>query len=267
MASSHEPDPRSHSGFIGRVGMRKWFTEGDAYGDVSVSPWLLGPAGGLRIGVAAILADLVIGIPASGRTMSTVELSVRWLGDAPGVGSVIAAGRVLKWGERLMFGESTLLDESGATVGWAVGTFVTGEVGGPTTLTTAPTPWGGGDAPYASVIEALDAELVAPGEVVMALAPHVMNGPGGTVQGGIQACLAELAAECATQEPHTVTDLAIRYVNRAKVGPIRALAVPFGGRGPTDGLRVELVDAGDAGRLVSFATATMRPVGSASIRT
>jgi acyl-coenzyme A thioesterase PaaI-like protein len=258
MASLPAAGPRPHGGFIGRIGIRKWFTDGVAYGDVRLSPWVLGPAGGLRLGVAAILADLVIGIPASGRTMSTVELSLRWLGDAPASGSVTAAGRVLKWGDRLMFGESSLLDSSGATVGWAVGTFLTGEVGAPSELTTEPTTWGGADSSHDSVREALRAEVLGPGQVVMPVDAQVMNGPGGTVQGGIQACLAELATEGAMPESHTVAELAIRYLNRVKVGPLRAVATPLASRGPTRTVRVELVDAGNSDRLVSLVVATVQ---------
>ena len=246
--------------FIGGLGMRKWFEHGVAYGDLPIEPWMRGPGGGLRIGLGAILTDLVIGIPAAGRTASTVELSVRWTAGAPVVGPVTSNGRILKWGERLMFGDSSLTDGTGGVIGWAVGTFVTGEVGAASDLTTTPRQWGGLCEPHVSVEAALQVEVVGPGVVVMPVRPELMNWPGGSVQGGIQACLAELAAERALPGPCEITDLAIRYVNRIRIGPARAVATALPGPGTERTVRVDVLDAGDGDRLVSHVLAVACPI-------
>jgi acyl-coenzyme A thioesterase PaaI-like protein len=109
------------------------------------------------------------------------------------------------------------------------------------------------------VEEGLHAEVVAPGIVVMPLRGEVMNWQGGTVQGGIQACLAELAAERARPGPHEVTALSIRYLNRVEVDPVRAVATSLADD-PDAPVRVELLDDGVDGRLVAHVLATTRPV-------
>jgi acyl-coenzyme A thioesterase PaaI-like protein len=249
-------------GFIGSVGIRTWVENGAACGDIAVDPWLCGPGGGLRIGLAALLADLVIGIPPTGRTASTVELSVRWTAEAPTCGRVKSIGRVLKWGQRLMFGDSALTDETNAVRGWAAATFVSGDIGKSSDLNTSPRHWGGPSEVYASVEEALHSEVLAPGVVEMPMRSEVTNWEGGTIQGGIQACLAELAAEQAIPGMYRVTDLAIRYLNRAKSGPVRATATVLPGEDRVRTVHVELRDDGGDGRLVSHVTAGVQAVTS-----
>jgi acyl-coenzyme A thioesterase PaaI-like protein len=245
-------------GFIGSVGIRTWAEHGVAYGDISVAPWLCGPGGGLRAGLAALLADLVIGIPPTGRTTSTVELAVRWTGDVPRSGRVKSVGRVLKWGQRLMFGESVLTDDTDTVRGWAAATFISGAIGEPGDINTSPRHWGGLGEGYSSVEEALQAEVLGPGVVVMPMRSEVTNWEGGTIQGGIQACLAELAAERALPGTYRVTDLAIRYLNRAKVGPVRAIATALPGEHIDRTVHVELRDDSGDGRLVSHVIAGVR---------
>src|SRR5579862_9868720 len=114
--------------FLGSIGMRTWVDQGAAVGELPVETWMRGPGGGLRIGIAAILADVVIGIPPTGQTAGTIELSVRWTAGAPAIGPVTSPARVLKWGRRLMFGDAPLEDATGAVVGWAAATFLTQEV-------------------------------------------------------------------------------------------------------------------------------------------
>jgi acyl-coenzyme A thioesterase PaaI-like protein len=237
-------------GFLGTIGMEIGVEGGRSTGHIPVAPWLCGPGGGIRLGIAAILADLVIGIPPTGSTASTSERALRWLAPPPESGTVTATGKVLKWGRRLMYGECSITDDRGQVVGWAAGTFITGELGGG----DAPDRQGirrSGVAPepHASVEEALQTEVVGPGTVELPLHPRVINGPGGTVQGGIQAVLAELAAERALPGEHVVTELALRYLRRAKVGPVhgKAEALPgaVGSERSERSVRVELVDTGN----------------------
>ena len=96
----------------------------------------------------------------------------------------------------------------------------------------------------------------------MAPRDDVLNVFHGTVQGGILATLGELAAESlwAGGEAHLVTDLDIRFLNRVKVGPVRATArrVVSGRRGEV--VDVTLFDAGNDMRRVAHVSTTCIPV-------
>ncbi|MHB1138159.1 MAG: PaaI family thioesterase [Microthrixaceae bacterium] len=90
-------------------------------------------------------------------------------------------------------------------------------------------------------IEVLDA---ASGVVQMAVTPSVVN-PAGTLQGAMVALLAEAAAEefvaARIGGPVIVTDLDLRYLGKALVGPVRSRVQALGDE-PDAGVRVELVD-------------------------
>jgi acyl-coenzyme A thioesterase PaaI-like protein len=96
--------------------------------------------------------------------------------------------------------------------------------------------------------------------VVVDKASALVNGPGGTVQGGVQATLAEIASEWVLVPSGRcdVTDLDIRYLNPVRVGPVVAVAHVLG---VTDGrafVRVTLSDAGDDGAVVALASTVCR---------
>ncbi len=82
------------------------------------------------------------------------------------------------------------------------------------------------------------------GRVEMAVQPEVCN-PAGTLQGAMVALLAESAAEDLTaalaRRPMTVTELDIRYLGQANVGPVRTQSRLLGTR-PDDPVEVRLVD-------------------------
>ncbi len=91
----------------------------------------------------------------------------------------------------------------------------------------------------------------------------VRNGANGTVQGGAQALLAELAGERALEladdvvDDHEAVDLEIRYLNRVKEGPVRAgEVVPGGFDGPWVRVATNEPPAGD--RIVSLTTLQYR---------
>ena len=88
--------------------------------------------------------------------------------------------------------------------------------------------------------------------------PELGNGPVGTVQGGAQALLAELAGEHVLGAGAEVVDLEIRYLDRLRVGPLRAVASRVGRAGALDAVRVRLSDAGAGDRLVSAASLWVR---------
>jgi acyl-coenzyme A thioesterase PaaI-like protein len=93
--------------------------------------------------------------------------------------------------------------------------------------------------------------------------PHdaVRNGVVGTIQGGAQATMAEVAAEraLAGRGPYLVSDLHLRYLSALKVGPAVARAEVLPGDELRPVVRVSITDGGADGRLVSTAIAVCRP--------
>lgn len=90
-------------------------------------------------------------------------------------------------------------------------------------------------------IEVLDA---ANGIVQLPVTPKVVN-PAGTLQGAMVALLAEAATEelvgARVGEPVVVTELDLRYLGKAHVGPVRTRTQSLGEE-PDAPVRVELVD-------------------------
>jgi acyl-coenzyme A thioesterase PaaI-like protein len=109
-------------------------------------------------------------------------------------------------------------------------------------------------------IQALDP---AAGIVEMPVTPEVCN-PAGTVQGTMVAQVAESAAEdlvgSLAGEPVVVTELDIRYLAPANVGPVRTECRLLGTQ-PSDPVEVRLTDTG-TGRLSTLAYARAVPVDS-----
>ena len=87
--------------------------------------------------------------------------------------------------------------------------------------------------------------------------PELSNGRVGTVQGGVQAFLAELAAEHVAGPGCEAIDLDIRFLSRVKRGPLRARAASVGRLGDLASIRVELSDAGAAEHRVAVASLLM----------
>lgn len=241
--------------------METWAEDGRTCGRLPVKPWVCGPGGALRLGVLSILVDVIIGSQPRGAVNPTTDMSMQWT-SPPRAGSIVRGeSTILKWGGRLVVGETAILDErEHRGIGWGSATFVNRPVGEGSDW-TEPRHWGGPAERFASVAEALGVEQVRPGVVDLPMAPSVTNPTAaGTVQGGIQAILAELAAEQAAGDGRQVVHLAIRFLNRASVGPLRAIARPLDGDGPGRTVRVEMVDAGDGNRLVSHAIAVARHI-------
>ena len=90
--------------------------------------------------------------------------------------------------------------------------------------------------------------------------PWVSNGAAGTIQGGAQALLAEIAAERALLPRKLSTvDLDIRFLNRMRSGPVAATAEIAPGDVDDAFVRVAITDVGDDDRLVSVVTLICRP--------
>jgi uncharacterized protein (TIGR00369 family) len=250
----------SQTHVIDELGFEHWFADGQSRGRARVVPGLCVPGTPfVRIGVLAILADLVSGQPESGPVTPTTDLSVHLVRVRP-MEWVYLAATVLKAGASLLFVETMLTaDDEQEPFATSLATFMTR----PVERLDHPDPVDVRlEQPFAARI---GAEVLRPGVVEMAPRDDILNVFHGTVKGGILATLGELAAESlwAGGEPHLVTDLDIRFLNRVKVGPVRATArrVVAGRRGEV--VDVSLHDAGDAMRPVAHVSTTCVPVAGA----
>jgi uncharacterized protein (TIGR00369 family) len=250
----------SQTHVIDELGFEHWFVDGRSCGRAQVVPGMCVPGTPfVRIGVLAILADLASGQPESGPVTPTTDLSVHLVEVRP-MEWVNLEATVLKAGASLLFVETMLTaDDEREPFATSLATFMTRPVErldrpGPVDVRL--------EMPFAARI---GAEVLAPGVVEMAPRDDILNAFHGTVQGGILATLGELAAESlwADDEAHLVTDLDIRFLNRVKVGPVRATArrIVAGRRGQV--VNVTLYDAGDAMRPVAHVSTTCVPVAGA----
>ncbi len=112
--------------------------------------------------------------------------------------------------------------------------------------------------------DAVGVRQVSPekGVVEVDLRPELLN-PSGALQGAMVTLVAESGAEDLAGHhlgaPHVVTDLDVRFVGQGRVGPVRSAAAFIGP--PSDGsIRVELVDTGQDGKIVTTVLARVRPV-------
>jgi acyl-coenzyme A thioesterase PaaI-like protein len=100
----------------------------------------------------------------------------------------------------------------------------------------------------------------ARGVVEIAVRPEVCN-PAGTLQGAMVALVAESAAEdlagALARVPVVVTELDIRYLGQANVGPVRTESRLLGRR-PDDPIEVRLIDVA-TGRLTTLVYARAVP--------
>ena len=250
----------SQTHVIDELGFEHWLADGMSCGRAQVLPGMCVPGTGIvRIGVLAILADLASGQPESGPVTPTTDLSVHLVRVRP-MEWVNLRATVLKAGASLLFVETMLTaDDEQEPFATSLATFMSRPVErldhpDPVEIRL--------DQPFGARI---GAEVLRPGVVEVALRDDILNAFHGTVQGGILATLGELAAESlwAGGEPHLVTDLDIRFLNRVKVGPVRATArrVVSGRRGEV--VDVTLFDVGNEMRPVAHVSTTCIPVAGA----
>jgi acyl-coenzyme A thioesterase PaaI-like protein len=247
-----DADPVS---FVGSLALDLRFADGLTHGSVVVQPEMLAPGTDrLRVGVLATLVDMVAGFLPTGPVNPTVDLRVSLLAKPPSSGTVHLVCRPAKLGRRLFVGETILH---------------TGDVDRPFARSTItfmneriPGSAGFGAPPAVPVGAPSFDEVLRPRypderTVEIDAHPWVSNGPNGTIQGGAQSLLAEIAAERATGLP--VEDLDIRFLNRVRSGPVSA-TVDVSKRGADDAfVRVAISDLGDDGRLVSLVNLICRP--------
>lgn len=209
--------PMRHDGFISRLGFT--FDElGDRrVGTVALVPELCAPGTDRpRAGVLATLADLVAGHPPERPTAATSDLSLHvW--RVPSSRLVQLEARTLKAGRRLIVTESTFTTaDDPEPFACSLATFVAMPEDAP----PRPHPLPKVNTPRldADLAERIGAQVLAPGVVELHRSPFITNGLEGTIQGGLIALVAELAAESYVADA-IVRDLDVRYLNAVRVGP------------------------------------------------
>ena len=235
------------------------------FGDARVQPALCVAGTTLpRVGVLAIYTDQCGGILASelGKSpLPTLDLSIHVF-RAPRSTSLTFESRPLRVGRRLIVVETWVRAE-GDPDPFAVGvqTHLSSPHASRETNALERTL-----EQLADEVEALDEPLVeragmvvrAPGTAEVAIHPFVMNNLG-MLHGGAIGLLADLACESALgDDDHRVTGLDLRYLNAARVGPVRAVARTLRSDEAGTHLWVEMTDTGDADRLCMHALATTR---------
>ena len=164
------------------------------------------------------LVDMVAGFLPTGPVNPTVDLRISLVARPPSTGTMYLVCRPAKLGRRLFVGE-TILHTGDVDRPFAAfdGTFMNQPM--------AHGPDRAGPAPEADPVPSFDELLptALPGRVHVEMDAHpwVSNGPAGTIQGGVQSLLAEIAAEHAVKPRElAVVDLDIRFLNRVRSGPV-----------------------------------------------
>jgi acyl-coenzyme A thioesterase PaaI-like protein len=216
-------------------------------------------AGVIRPSVLLTWADILTGSLANQFTLPriclTVDLDVRIARPIPVDATLIAVGRILKAGRTVVFGEADFTVEGDdAPAAIALSTFVASprpqddisdrdtDV---TRLSRARASAGGPPAPIA---ELLGTQVLGDGRVEVDRHPRILNWAE-TVQGGAVAAVAEEAV-LALDGAIPPDALQVRFTGSVRTGPMRATARRLG-----PWTRVEVIDAGNDGRLAAVALA------------
>lgn len=209
-------------------------------------------------GVLFAWLDVVTGSPPSGDMNPTVDLQVR-LFSVPRCGVVDLRARTLRLGRTLYVGEVEMhQDGTEGPVGVALATFMNQPVPFPNQPDPAVAAQGGDRRTRYSALTG--ARRLAPGTLELDVD---LRTPQGTVGGATLGRLAELAALDLLGNTAGVDELDLRFLNKVKVGPIRAAATVLGRREEATTVRIEISDVGGEDRLVTYALAVCRPLAHA----
>lgn len=96
------------------------------------------------------------------------------------------------------------------------------------------------------------------GIVEVANSPYVANSTG-TINGGVQAVIAEAAAE-AMRPGMMVTDLQIHYVTPLRTGPARTVGCVMRDASDHSAVLIRLRDVGDCEKIAAIATVILQPI-------
>lgn len=240
--------------FLQDIGYTQEITDGVSQGWLQITDELRAPGSSqVRASVLATMSDVwtgaLAGMACAPRVALTVDLTARILGDVGG-DRLDIVGTVLKQGRTTIVAETDFRHPvTGTVVALSHATFVASprpqDVIGP--LSAGRT---SANALSRPIAEALGARVLSPGVVQIERGPYV-NQPSGTLQGGVVAVLAELAAESLTGV--RVLELEVRYLSAVRVGPARTSAVTL----DDHTVRVEARDAGNHDRLTTVVMARM----------
>jgi acyl-coenzyme A thioesterase PaaI-like protein len=241
----------SESHFIGELGLTHWVDRDVSYGKADITAEMLVPGTSIvRIGILATFADLVAGQPPSGAMNPTTDLSVH-IHCPTEMSTVHLESRLVKAGATLVVIETRLTaDHQAAPFATSLATFMNRKIQSTGRPNQHSVRLG------LPVAERIGARVTGPGTVEMMIRDDVGNSFG-TVQGGVLAVLAELAAESALDQddPFVITDLDARYLNRVKVGPVEATAEILIDRLPRRTFGVHVRDRGE-NRVVTYVAAS-----------
>ncbi len=245
-------DPPPH--LLAALGLELWTEDGVTHGVAELGPttWAVGTERP-RLGLLATMADMVAGMPPSGAINPTVDLSIQLMAPAPARAAVHLVCRPAKVGRRLFVGE-VMFDSAGVPFARATVTFLNQLMPEADPLVLS----GPGGRPETSIEERLQSRAKDDRTLVVPLTEATTN-PGGTMQGGLQATVAEMASEWALvcHGQFVVTDLDIRYLGRICAGPLVATGEVVSVNDGSAFVRVELTDEAD-GRLGAVVSTVCR---------
>jgi len=240
--------------FLQDIGYTQDISDGVSRGWLQITDELRAPGSSqVRASVLATMSDVwtgaLAGMACAPKLALTLDLTARILGDVGG-DRLDIVGTLLKQGRTTIVAETDFRHPvTGAVVAFSHATFVASprpqDVIGP--LSASRTSGNGLSRPIG---EALGAQVVSPGVAQIERGPYV-NQPSGTLQGGVVAVLAELAAESLTGA--RVIELEVRYLSAVRVGPARTSAVAL----DDHTVRVEARDVGNHDRLTAVVMARM----------
>ncbi len=209
----------------------------------------------VRTSIFATLVDVAGGHVPDGARTPTLDLRVQIVAPPPEHDRVYIQANAWRVGKRFVIAESILRDSTGRTFGRGTTTFLNNPFRAQHTH-VARVP----EDPVSSFDDLLHTRLVDDRTLELDAHPRLSNGLVGTVQGGVQAMLAELTAEHAAGEQRATVDIDMRYLTTLRSGPLRACAKRVGRQGSLDCFRVDLLDVGRENTLVSTATLLSHPL-------
>ncbi len=245
--------------FIRALGVRLWVEDDTTHGKAELRPEMWQPGTDIpRLGILATIVDMVSGMRPAGPINPTVDLRVTLMSRPPSTGTVFTACREVKAGNRLFVGELEIhAGDPGRPFAHATVTFMNQPLGMdfvPFSTDTEPEPDG------QQLDHLLNARFPTTTSVEMDAHPSVSNGPGGNIQGGVQAVLAQIAAERALESRgrFSAVDLHIQYLNRVRSASVVATAHVMSGDFGDVVVRVPITETGEDGRIVSLVTIVCR---------
>jgi acyl-coenzyme A thioesterase PaaI-like protein len=210
-------------------------------------------------GVLFAHLDVVTGSPPSGPMNPTVDLHVR-LFSPPRLGTIRFTARTLRLGRTLYVGEAEMRHEHEQnSFGVAMATFLNQPIPFPDLMDPASLETGQTDGPRTGYRRLTAAHRVGPGSFELVADIHT---PQGTVSGATLGRLAEVAAMDLLGGTDAVDEMDVRFLNKVKVGPLRATATVLGQRDEATTVRIEITDTGNQDRLVTYALAVCRHLGT-----